>query len=144
VTQHDLKQLFSNVIRDMSGGSGAADPDVTNLTGGGIATPSTGVPTLAAAMEKASKTAIKRVTTIVGAAAGIDDATASADDDRDSAVGAPAKELSYRQFLELLAAVSHYVIRNPYYALHDRVEKFIISVLASRKKLPAKIYRSAV
>lgn len=66
------------------------------------------------------------------------------DDDDGGGPGQPSKELSYRQFLELLAAVSHYVVRNPYYALHDRVDKFIVSVLASRKKLPAKVYRSAV
>ena len=66
------------------------------------------------------------------------------DDDDSGGPGQPSKELSYRQFLELLAAVSHYVVRNPYYALHDRVDKFIVSVLASRKKLPAKVYRSAV
>jgi len=58
--------------------------------------------------------------------------------------GSSSKDLSYHQFLEMLAAVSHYVIRNPYYAVHDRVEKFIVCVLASRKKLPTKVYRSAV
>jgi hypothetical protein len=69
------------------------------------------------------------------------------EDDDTSSSTAPAslpKELTYRSFLELLAAVSHYVIRNPYYSTHDRVDKFILSVLASRKKLPQKVYRSAV
>jgi hypothetical protein len=64
------------------------------------------------------------------------------DDDKES--GQPAKELSYRQFLELLAAISFYVHRNPYYSLPDRVEKFIVTVLASRKKLPSKVFRSAI
>lgn len=121
VTQHDLKQLFSNVIRDMPSGSGSGDAEVTNLTGGGINMAGSTQPAGANSNTPMDK-------------AGDDDASGNA----------PAKELSYKQFLELLAAVSFYVVRNPYYALHDRVERFISSVLASRKKLPQKTFRSAI
>lgn len=126
--------------------TGTNGNEVVNLTGvGAPSTVSTGnTPTLAAALEKAGKAAVKRVLSIddVGASGGAaTSGSTGAEDDRDAAA---AKELSYRQFLELLAAVSHYVIRNPYLALHDRVDKFINTVLASRKKLPAKVYRSAV
>ena len=51
------------------------------------------------------------------------------------------KELSYRQFLEFVTGIAHFTQRNPYYTLHDRVDKFIIQHLKSRK-LPIKTYRN--
>lgn len=58
-------------------------------------------------------------------------------------IASTGKEISYRHFLEFLCALAHFVIRNPYYATHDRLEKFIIGTFASRKKLPQKVYRNA-
>jgi hypothetical protein len=53
----------------------------------------------------------------------------------------PYKELNYRQFLELIVALSHYAIRNPYLTAHDRVLNFLEDVIASRKR-PTKSYRN--
>jgi hypothetical protein len=136
VTQHDLKQLFSHAVRE----GGAAEAAAAALAAGNAV--------VAAAVAAAAAASVPGAQ---GAAVGPSDggtANKRAEEDDDtSSSNAPAsvpKELTYRSFLELLAAVSHYVIRNPYFSTHDRVDKFILSVLASRKKLPQKVYRSAV
>lgn len=49
--------------------------------------------------------------------------TPSSDDN--SSDDLTGRRLSFSQFNECLVGVSHYAIRNPYYALHDRVDKFI-------------------
>lgn len=145
VTQHDLKQIFSNVLRDMPNAGEGGPGEITNLTGGGLAAGGTGATSamnVNSALEKAGKAAIKRAAGDFDGATGGSVGGPGDDDSKDG--GPPAKELSYRQFLELLAAISFYVHRNPYYSLPNRVEKFILTVLAARKKLPTKIFRSAI
>ena len=34
-------------------------------------------------------------------------------------------EVTFKIFLEFLVAASHFVIRNPYFAVHDRMEKLL-------------------
>ena len=118
------------MVRDLPSTAGV-EAEITNLTGGGIAAPTQNSTTT----NSTSSNPTNLVSTSTSSS------SSTVDDDP---LGGPSKELSYKQFLELLAAVSHYVIRNPYFALHDRVEKFIATVLASRKKLPTKTFRSAI
>jgi len=144
VTQHDLKQLFSHALREGGMAEAAANANATVAAAVAAAAAAAGPPAAGAGSSGAVGVAdpSKRQ---LGSPGGPSSSTITADDDDDgSGPASVPKELNYRCFLELLAAVSHYVIRNPYFALHDRVDKFILSVLASRKKLPQKVYRSAV
>jgi len=54
----------------------------------------------------------------------------------DLAKGNDAKSLNYQEFLEFICAVSHYVIRNPYYPLHERVEKFVVAFVKGKRPNP--------
>ena len=52
------------------------------------------------------------------------------------------EDLSYREFLEFLASISCFVVRNPYLTVHDRLDKFVVQHLKSRP-LPSKSFRTA-
>lgn len=161
MTQHDLKQLFAHCLKEVGPVTG---PDGNTTLSAAQALAQAQAQALAAAAsagqganggaaDAAGPVLSKRSSlpsgalNLLGLANGSSSnsgAGGSGGGGEDDEGESHSKELSYRHFLELLAAVSHYVIRNPYVAVHDRVDKFILSVLASRKKLPAKVYRSAV